>query len=508
MLELVYTSTPKGLEKGSSGFCTVACSRSMPRPLKSTLESISAYKEIYPAHHEKASANPINYSYLKLNTSSGAHCIFSRICFAGVDYTGRSNKLAHHLCLDETDINTYSAFSPATIISKKNTFFRKWDEDPQYFEDGWRTLSANEESLQANYWQEVTGDSGWAAYLAEQYTEDPDKHLYIAYDEGVDPLILIKESVALLDKEDQWDLTFSTYFTEHILGSDCKWRCVLRNSKKHQSLGRGDKIIDLNDLKGKKFESTEDALVEAARTGIAPKASSPEKSGATDSNKAKKKKGKVFSASKRVRKSSVQDTDSVKKMRAAFLALLIIGLVGALCFFVMIGNKNSGKKVEETPKPVQKVAIPKKIETPVVVVKEIEPPPPPAVEEKVEEPPQFTTFQRKGNSIIIDSDSFFRTLNNIDRFGLYTMKEFKGTPKVSVKASIKGFRFKNGSLQITETVQKPDGSVVKETSQLFSVTLKEPFVFTKKDQISQKLVAKIKKSQLKLVTGKLVIEFK
>ena len=506
MQELVYTSTPRGIEKGSSGFCTVACSRSIARPLKSTLESISAYKEIYPAHHEKAYANPVNYSYLKLKTSSGSHCIFSRIAFAGVDYTGRSNKIAHHICLDANDVNTYSSLSPATIISKKNTFFSSWDEDPQYFEKDWRTLATGEESLQANYWREVTGDSGWAAHLAEQYTKAPGNHLYIVYDEGVDPLKLIKESIVLLDKEDRWDVTFSTYFTEHILGSDCKWRCVLRGSKKHQSLGRGENIIDLNSLIGKKFESAEVPMAEVARTGIAPKQSSSSSSDSTSTANAKNKKGKVFSASKRAKRTYVQNDDSAKKLRAALIALLIIGVVGALCFLVMIANKNSNKNTEKSP--VQQVKVPAKVEKKIEAIEPVATPKPP-VEEKVEEEVlQFTGFKIIGNTIVVDSGDFFRVLNDLKQFYIFSPKIFKKNPNVSVSKKFKGFRFKDDTLQITETVQKSDGSVVKETTDIFTMTYKEAFIFKSKEEVSKKIASKIKKSGLKLNINKLILEFK
>ena len=43
MLQLIYTSAPKLLESGKSGFGTVAQSRQLPQALKGQLERISAF---------------------------------------------------------------------------------------------------------------------------------------------------------------------------------------------------------------------------------------------------------------------------------------------------------------------------------------------------------------------------------------------------------------------------------------------------------------------------------
>lgn len=47
--EVVYTSAPRGLQEGSSGFCTVASTKGIPRALLKKLESLSGYHHISPA---------------------------------------------------------------------------------------------------------------------------------------------------------------------------------------------------------------------------------------------------------------------------------------------------------------------------------------------------------------------------------------------------------------------------------------------------------------------------
>ena len=45
--ELFYTSAPRGLRPGSSGFCTVSMTSGMPPTLISRLESLSSYQPIF-----------------------------------------------------------------------------------------------------------------------------------------------------------------------------------------------------------------------------------------------------------------------------------------------------------------------------------------------------------------------------------------------------------------------------------------------------------------------------
>ena len=52
--ELVYTSAPEGVIRGSYGFCVVACTRGMNPRLIATLEALSAYKPLYPHYAENA----------------------------------------------------------------------------------------------------------------------------------------------------------------------------------------------------------------------------------------------------------------------------------------------------------------------------------------------------------------------------------------------------------------------------------------------------------------------
>ena len=127
--ELVYTSVPRGIRPGSSGFCTAGHTANMNVALISLLESLSSYQPYYPHYTPQAVNNPVAYSHLFCNIAGKNTHILSRICFSGMDYTGRSNFLAHHISLDENEIASVSA-GPASLT---NFFRTQWNEAPQFF---------------------------------------------------------------------------------------------------------------------------------------------------------------------------------------------------------------------------------------------------------------------------------------------------------------------------------------------------------------------------------------
>ena len=63
--ELLYTSAPRGLKPGSRGFCTVVCTRDMPPALAAGLESLSAYRHVFPPGDPNAERNPVAWSHVK-----------------------------------------------------------------------------------------------------------------------------------------------------------------------------------------------------------------------------------------------------------------------------------------------------------------------------------------------------------------------------------------------------------------------------------------------------------
>jgi hypothetical protein len=98
--ELFYTSAPRGLFPGSRGFCTVAATQHLPKPLAEKLEALSGYRPLFPPVGPEAALNPVAMSHLRVAVAGKTYSVLSRVAAAGLDYSERTNKLAHHVVLD------------------------------------------------------------------------------------------------------------------------------------------------------------------------------------------------------------------------------------------------------------------------------------------------------------------------------------------------------------------------------------------------------------------------
>ena len=122
--ELIYTSAPKGLKPGTRGFCTVAMTHAMPPQLVERLESLSGYRQVFAPQDPQAALNPVVQSHLRISVGGRTYHILSRICAAGLDYSQRANKFAHHLVLDASEM---PAAGPAWALAQRGVMESAWD---------------------------------------------------------------------------------------------------------------------------------------------------------------------------------------------------------------------------------------------------------------------------------------------------------------------------------------------------------------------------------------------
>ncbi len=221
--ELIYTSVPQGLKPGSKGFCTVAMTAGMPVALVERLESLSGYRAIFPLGDPNSSKNPIIYAHWRVSVAGKTRSVLSRVAFAGVDYSQRSNKFAHHLVLDSAE---ETVAGPAWLLTQPGLMLSQWSQSPMLLQTSRPIPDADRPARPCTAWAAATGDAGWAGVLAEAYLQDPTKPAYLVYPPGVDILPLVEEALALLPPEMRWRVTFSTYFTDLPLGLTCAWRGV------------------------------------------------------------------------------------------------------------------------------------------------------------------------------------------------------------------------------------------------------------------------------------------
>ncbi len=225
--ELFYTSAPKGLRPGSQGFCTVAATRGLSAALTEKLESLSGYRPLFPPHDARAGLNPVAFAHVRISAGGRTYTVVSRIGPAGLDYTERPNKFAHHVVLDAAEL---PAGGPAWLLRQRGFLESRWDGQVQVLSAGRLPPRGDVAPDVCRNWQTLTGDAGWAGVLAEAFQADPTRLVYLIFEPGMDVLPLLAESLALLPPEQRWEVTFSTYFTGLPQGAQCLWRCVPHGS--------------------------------------------------------------------------------------------------------------------------------------------------------------------------------------------------------------------------------------------------------------------------------------
>jgi hypothetical protein len=260
--EIVYTSSPRGLKDGDRGFCTVAATSGTPRLLNEKLESLSGYRHAFDAASD---LNPVNYSFLIVQIQNERYYVLSRIADAGNDYSGRNNKIAHHLALSAADVQRVNS-APNVLLSDSEFWITAWDRKPQKFPAG-RMPSPHEfggEGCQT--WNKVFGDSGWAGLLARaaRYNFKP---VWVIVPSGENNLALLNEAVRLVSPEDRWKVCFSTYFTRMSSSSDYNWRFVLEGTDEAKTLRARPTGIVIDPLHSGDELLDDNPFVEAARSG-------------------------------------------------------------------------------------------------------------------------------------------------------------------------------------------------------------------------------------------------
>jgi hypothetical protein len=239
----------------------------MPPNLIQQLESLSGYRHIFSPQDSRASLNPVVFSHLGF-TIAGRRChVLSRVCDAGLDYTQRTNKLAHHVILDAAEV---PAAGPAWLLAQPRLMQSNWAGEPRILPTGPRVPSGDSQPRVCRAWQQITGDAGWGGVLAETATGPTVRQAVLVFQPGMEMLPLLAESLALLPIELRWRVSFSTYFTKLPAGVECQWRCVVAGTPEAVAAQRTRQTGLVLDLCHPLGPATGGAYVEAARTGKPP----------------------------------------------------------------------------------------------------------------------------------------------------------------------------------------------------------------------------------------------
>ena len=252
--ELIYTSAPRGIAANGGGFCTVAHDAEMPRLLTMKLERLSAYDFHFDLADSRSKMNPENYVHTRLGAGGEQLSVLSRVAFCGADYSGRTNKIAHHFGLSIAEQMRGGPGWMLARMAEKKLFREEWTGQASSALPA-RDLRALLPDLPvpprpANAWAKQ-GDAGWAGMLAKAFHDDRASRkvpAYVMYKPGQEILPLFEESLAVLPEGERWQVCFSTYYST-MLPPDCHyhWRGVLAGSSAAKELMRFPNalVIDL-----------------------------------------------------------------------------------------------------------------------------------------------------------------------------------------------------------------------------------------------------------------------
>ena len=193
------------------------------------------------------------------------------IGFAGADYSGRANKIAHHFMLSPSE---QLAQGPAWMMAKmsKEIFCSQWHEQPcELSAKSLNQLLSTENAVTGSSlnWQNLSGDAGWGGMLVKAFYDNSKVPAYVIYEPGTDLLPLFVESMSLMPMEDRWSVGFSTYYTTLPAGCFYHWRGVVAGYRLFREIARFPNavVIDLQIFARAEIKNTQ-----AARTGIAYRA--------------------------------------------------------------------------------------------------------------------------------------------------------------------------------------------------------------------------------------------
>ncbi|MEM1445585.1 MAG: hypothetical protein AAGF84_05980 [Planctomycetota bacterium] len=223
--QLIYTSASRGLAEGSRGFCTVAATTGMPASLIPRVEALSGYR---PMPADSPTPYPVQFTHVRLEHAGQTLSVVSRIVHAGHDYSGRTNKLAHHVVLEADE---QSPSGPADWMRRFADWIDAWDGEPRSLPATPLRLVDKRESQAGSAWSTATGDAGYAGWLAERLLLDASRPTYVHHvPEQHDALALVDEAIAQLPEHARWRATFATYYTDPLPESDAAWRWVVQGS--------------------------------------------------------------------------------------------------------------------------------------------------------------------------------------------------------------------------------------------------------------------------------------
>lgn len=197
-LQLIFTSAPRGLVAGRSGFCTVARHASLSERLTQQLEALGT-------PHDAAEGE--TFTFRRLEAGSQTWYVLSRFVARGLDYSQRDNRLAHHVVFTAEEAAVLPP--PAAVALRWSDWKDTWSEEPTWLKEDTRPLplASHPVLTPAAGWREFAGTGAKAAWLVN--ASGAASVSLLNPPSSAQLLRLLAESSALLGRA-AWSATFTT----------------------------------------------------------------------------------------------------------------------------------------------------------------------------------------------------------------------------------------------------------------------------------------------------------
>jgi hypothetical protein len=238
--QLIYTSAPRALEAGRSGFGTVARHREISSQLVAVLERVSQFSRLPGSNIHR-----VIFSHRIITLAGVRYHVLSSIRDAGADYTGRTNHIAHHLVVSSREVAQLGAScpSPAEILTSM-PWATSWLEAPRFLgSDEEVFLAAFPPGQSAGAWASLTGNPNHAWILM---TGEAARGAYLVHPAHADLLRLFDESLQL-SPDRLWQIAFTTSLQPSDEVSDFRWIGIESDSPlRNQAEGAGRIAFNLS----------------------------------------------------------------------------------------------------------------------------------------------------------------------------------------------------------------------------------------------------------------------
>lgn len=237
--QLIYTSAPRLLEAGRSGFGTVARHRQISPLLVSACERASQFARL-----PGLDAGRLVLAHRIVAAGGERFHVLSCIRDAGSDHTRRTNHLAHHLIVEEREIAHLRAPAPSPAeILLAMPWLSSWNQVPRWFDAADKIdLAIFAQRGGGGAWARLTGHNAHARLLVDLQNG---RGAWLIAPSDTNVCALFSESLRLIP-ERAWHVRFTTSLQPSDDAADFDWIAIEAASPlRAQGETSGRLVLDL-----------------------------------------------------------------------------------------------------------------------------------------------------------------------------------------------------------------------------------------------------------------------